>query len=130
MISQGHERSAKLDDSWASWIERRREREIEPGGINRLAKYQTVKSSDTNDNGNGDKDNIKINEVPIKRKRLNEHNKNANKVFPLQQCEFSGFSRPANQTVIATIITNNTMAAPTACTRFSDNYDIKEELGK
>jgi len=22
------------------------------------------------------------------------------------------------------------MAAPAACTRFSDNYDIKEELGK
>ncbi|KAK0163948.1 hypothetical protein PV328_002629 [Microctonus aethiopoides] len=22
------------------------------------------------------------------------------------------------------------MAAPTACTRFSDNYDLKEELGK
>lgn len=80
-------------------------------------------------------DVVKINEVPTKRKRPNEHDKKSNKVFPLQECEFSGFQRPSSLTSTATAtattaITNDTMAAPTACTRFSDNYDIKEELGK
>lgn len=29
-----------------------------------------------------------------------------------------------------TVITTNLSMAATACTRFSDNYEIKEELGK
>ena len=73
---------------------------------------------------------IKINEVPTKRKRPNEYEHTANKVFPIQECEVSGFLRPSSVPSTAPIIIDNTMAAPTACTRFSDNYDIKEELGK
>lgn len=81
---------------------------------------------------------IKINEVPTKRKRLNECEHTANKVFPLQECEVSGFLRPSSLPATAlpppspspSPINIDTMAAPNACTRFSDNYDIKEELGK
>lgn len=99
--------------------------------LNEISKSEINKR--TND------DNVKINEVPTKLKRTNEHDKKSNKVFPLQECEFSGFQRPSSLTAAATAtatatattaITNNTMAVPTACTRFSDNYDIKEELGK
>lgn len=76
---------------------------------------------------------IKINEVPAKRKKPNEYELTANKVFPIQECEVSGFLRPSSlpSTAPSTApIIIDTMAAPNACTRFSDNYDIKEELGK
>lgn len=78
---------------------------------------------------------IKINEVPTKRKRPNEcereheHDHTVNKVFPIQESEVSGFLPPTSLPSTAPIIVD-TMAAPNACTRFSDNYDIKEELGK
>lgn len=78
---------------------------------------------------------IKINEVPTKRKRPNECEHTATKVFPINECEVSGFLRPSSLPSTAKPPPSqtspiNTMAAPTACTRFSDNYDIKEELGK
>lgn len=90
--------------------------------------FNEISKSEINKRTN---DVVKINEVPTKRKRLNEHDKKSNKVFPLQECEFPGFLPPSSLTSTATTqITNDTMSIPTACTRFSDNYDIKEELGK